>query len=81
MQPLRHWRSPRTQAQYPVAWQITTPSGTWQVHTLLDDQELDSRGSTGTVYWEGLSELQDSTGQRVGLGYLELTGYAGRLAL
>ncbi|MCK7500986.1 MAG: hypothetical protein MZW92_70740 [Comamonadaceae bacterium] len=30
------------------------------VRALLDAQELDSRGSTGTVYWEGLSELLDA---------------------
>ena len=39
------------------------------------------RGSTGTVYWEGLSELLDAGGRRVGLGYLEMTGYAGALRL
>jgi hypothetical protein len=33
------------------------------------------------VYWEGLSELLDAGGRRVGLGYLEMTGYAGRLRL
>ena len=48
---------------------------------LLDAQELDSRGSTGTVYWEGLSELFDAQQRRVGSGYLEMTGYAGRLNL
>lgn len=47
----------------------------------IDDQELDSRNSTGAVYWEGLSELLDSQGQRVGRGYLEMTGYAGALRL
>jgi predicted secreted hydrolase len=47
----------------------------------MDAQELDGRGSTGTVYWEGLSELLDAQGRRVGLGYLEMTGYAGRLVL
>jgi predicted secreted hydrolase len=47
----------------------------------MDAQELDSRASTGTVYWEGLSEVLDAAGRRVGLGYLEMTGYAGRLQL
>ena len=42
----------------------------------LDAQELDSRASTGTVYWEGLSELLDARGRRIGRGYLEMTGYA-----
>ena len=55
--------------------------GTHRVRALLADQELDSRGSTGAIYWEGLSELLDERGQRVGLGYLEMTGYAARLRL
>ncbi len=70
------WVSPRTRADYPIRWRIQTPAGTFSVHPLLDDQELDSRGSTGAVYWEGLSELRDSQGRAVGRGYLELTGYA-----
>ena len=64
-----------------MQWQVSTPAGRWQVQALMDEQELDSRGSTGTVYWEGLSELLDGAGRRVGLGYLEMTGYAGALRL
>lgn len=79
--PGRRWRSPVTGADYPLAWQVATPAGTFGVHALLDAQELDSRQGTGTLYWEGLSELRDGDGRRVGLGYLELTGYAGTLRL
>jgi predicted secreted hydrolase len=78
-EPLRHWRSPASQATYPVAWRITTPAGVFEVRARLDDQELDSRASTGAIYWEGLSELLDANGRRVGAGYLEMTGYAGVL--
>ena len=79
---LRHWLSPASQARYPVQWRVDTPAGSFEVQALLDAQELDSRRSTGTVYWEGLSELLDArSGQRVGRGYLEMTGYAGRLML
>lgn len=78
--PGRVWASPATGARYPVDWRVETPAGVWQVRALLDAQELDNRASTGTVYWEGLSELLDAQGRRVGLGYLEMTGYAGRLA-
>ncbi len=77
----RRWASPATGARYPVQWHIETPAGRFKLRALLDAQELDSRGSTGTVYWEGLSELLDASGRRVGLGYLEMTGYAGRLRL
>jgi predicted secreted hydrolase len=79
--PGRRWTSAATGARYPVEWQVETPAGRWTVQTLLDAQELDSRGSTGTVYWEGLSALRGPDGARAGLGYLEMTGYAGRLAL
>jgi predicted secreted hydrolase len=79
--PKRFWTSPLTNARYPVEWQVDTPTGRFTVKALLDAQELDSRSSTGTVYWEGLSDLLDAQGQRVGRGYLEMTGYAQRLVL
>lgn len=75
------WDSPRTQAKYPTQWRLQTPAGNFEVRALLNDQELDSRGSTGGVYWEGLSDLLDAQGRRVGRGYLEMTGYAAPLKL
>ncbi|WP_076998047.1 lipocalin-like domain-containing protein [Variovorax sp. KK3] len=75
------WTSPRTRATYPQRWRIETPAGAFTVQALLDDQELDSRGSTGGVYWEGVSDLLDAAGRRVGRGYLEMTGYAQPLKL
>ncbi|MGJ3700722.1 lipocalin-like domain-containing protein [Variovorax sp. AFSI2.2] len=75
------WTSPRTQAKYPTQWRVQTPSGSFEVRALLDDQELDSRGSAGGVYWEGVSDLLDAQGRRVGRGYLEMTGYAAPLRL
>jgi predicted secreted hydrolase len=79
--PGRVWHSPASRASYPVEWRVETPAGTFSVKALLDNQELDSRGSTGAIYWEGLSDLLGSNGQRVGRGYLELTGYAAKLQL
>jgi predicted secreted hydrolase len=64
-----------------VEWTVQSPAGRHTVTALADAQELDSRASTGTVYWEGLSELLDAQGRRVGLGYLEMTGYVGQLKL
>jgi predicted secreted hydrolase len=40
----------------------------------MDDQELDARASTGTIYWEGAVRAFDGA-KEVGRGYLELTGY------
>ena len=79
--PGRIWESAASRARYPVQWQVETPAGRFSVNALLDNQELDSRTSTGAIYWEGLSELLNESGARVGLGYLELTGYAGALRM
>jgi predicted secreted hydrolase len=79
--PLKEWPSPHSKASYPVQWRIDTPAGSFQVNALVNDQELDSRPSTGGFYWEGLSELRDAQGGVVGQGYLEMTGYGGRMIL
>ena len=78
--PLRTWRSPRTGAAYPVAMAIELGGARWQLDPLQDDQELDSRASTGAVYWEGAVRAQRD-GQPAGRGYLELTGYLKALKL
>jgi predicted secreted hydrolase len=81
-QPLAWWVSPLSGARYPVRWAVATPAGRFEVHALVDAQELDSRATTGAIYWEGLSNLIDpASGERVGQGYLEMTGYAQRLVL
>ncbi len=75
--PRREWKSPRTGVSYPVAMEVRVGSQTWTVDPLMDDQELDARASTGTLYWEGAVRVRSSGGAR-GRGYLELTGYGGR---
>lgn len=78
--PQRRWRSPRTDASYPVAQTVVTGPHAWQISPLQDDQELDSRQSTGAVYWEGAVILRRD-GHPAGKGYLELTGYVKPLKL
>jgi predicted secreted hydrolase len=80
-QPRRRWTSPLSNASYPVEWGLRTPADIYTVRAVIDNQELDSRASTGAIYWEGLSDLLDSRGRRVGRGYLEMTGYATRLRM
>jgi len=70
----RHWRSPRSGASYPVATQLRLGESRLDLAPLMDDQENDTRLSTGAIYWEG-AVTASSDGQRVGRGYLELTGY------
>ena len=78
--PLRRWRSPRTGIEYPVAFNVVAGDADITLEPLLDDQELDSRASVGTVYWEGAVRAL-AGGREVGRGYLELTGYGSALKL
>jgi predicted secreted hydrolase len=78
--PQRRWRSPRTNAEYPVATRLTTGSAVWDIVPLQDDQELDSRRSTGAVYWEGAVTL-NRDGKPAGRAYLEMTGYVRAIKL
>ena len=77
----RSWKSVASQATYPVEWIVRTPADFYTVKAVIDHLELDSRASTGAMYWEGLSDLFDSNGKHVGRGYLEMTGYASRLRI
>jgi predicted secreted hydrolase len=78
--PKARWKSPRTDAVYPVATDLTLGAATWQIRPLQQDQELDSRRSTGAVYWEGAVTVLRN-GVAAGHGYLELTGYVAPLKL
>jgi predicted secreted hydrolase len=74
------WTSPRTGATYPSGWIIDVPrhSLSLTIVPVLRDQELDTRRTTGVIYWEGQVTVQgNSHGDAVsGHGYVELTGYA-----
>ena len=73
-QPVRRWRSLRTGVSYPVAMKVQIGGLELAIEPVLDDQELDARATTGTIYWEGAVRVLRA-GQQVGRGYLELTGY------
>jgi len=72
--PQVRWKSPRTNAVYPVATTLTTGATEWQITPLQQDQELDSRRSTGAIYWEGAVTIRRN-GAPAGRAYLEMTGY------
>ena len=76
---LQMWRSTRTGANYPVGQRVTVGARRFETAPLMADQELDTRASSGAVYWEGASRLSEG-GRAVGRGYLELTGYVSPLA-
>ncbi len=78
---LAHWRSPHSGGLYPARWQLSVPAEkiTLSINPNQADQEMRTPGSTGVTYWEGsVSVNGKADGVRVsGMGYVELTGYAG----
>jgi predicted secreted hydrolase len=76
----RTWQSPRTGIVYPVQWHVQAGPIDVELEPLMDDQENDTRLSTGAIYWEGAVRAVEHD-HLVGRGYLELTGYGERLRL
>ncbi|MBD5633196.1 MAG: carotenoid 1,2-hydratase [Candidatus Eremiobacteraeota bacterium] len=75
------WKSPHTGGTYPSGWRVRVPSAGLDLSlapTVLD-QEL-AGTSSGVSYWEGAVDVSDSRGAPLGVGYVELTGYAGAVA-
>jgi predicted secreted hydrolase len=77
--PLSTWKSPRSDAEYPSGWKITVPKCRLdlEIEPVLADQELDTRGTTMIVYWEGACRVLGSSSGAVvnGNAYVELVGY------
>lgn len=77
------WTSPHTHAVYPSGWRVAVPRANLSVvlTPVLRDQEL-AEGGGGVSYWEGAVDVRDAaTGRTVGVGYVELTGYAQGISL
>jgi predicted secreted hydrolase len=73
------WRSPTTGIDYPAGWIVQLPGERLRIELAptVADQELDTRATTGVVYWEG-SQVVRATRSGTALGgeaYVELTGY------
>ena len=73
------WTSPTTGATYPAGWRIELPGEDLVVELTpsVAQQELDTRASTGVVYWEGSQVVRATRGGEPlgGEAYVELTGY------
>jgi predicted secreted hydrolase len=78
--PGREWQSARTGIRYPVSFVVRAGDREIAIEPLFDDQEHDTRTTTGAIYWEG-AVFATTGGKPVGRGYLELTGYGKRLVL
>jgi predicted secreted hydrolase len=77
--PSRTWTSPATGATYPAGWTIGVPGEglVIDLEPTVAAQELDTRATTGVIYWEG-SQVVAATRDGVPVGgqaYVELTGY------
>jgi predicted secreted hydrolase len=75
----QRWTSEATGADYPAGWRIAIPSEdlTIELEPTVADQELDTRGTTGVVYWEGSQRVNATRAGTPlsGEAYVELTGY------
>ncbi|MGB8509737.1 MAG: lipocalin family protein [Pyrinomonadaceae bacterium] len=79
LEPTAHWRSPHTGALYPCGWRLAVPRFDIEltVTPVMKDQELDTRGTTMIIYWEGACVVGGQHGQSAvdGRAYVELVGY------
>ncbi len=80
LEPNAWWESPETKGKYPVGWRLAVPKLALdlKIRARLDPQEL---ASQPFAYWEGAVEAAGKReGKAIrGTGYLEMTGYAGRI--
>ncbi|HEX8941472.1 MAG TPA: lipocalin family protein [Candidatus Limnocylindrales bacterium] len=78
--PIGRWTSPRSGATYPAGWTVRIPGASLVIdlRPTVADQELDTRATTGVVYWEGSQVVRATRAGRPmgGQAYVELTGYA-----
>jgi predicted secreted hydrolase len=71
LKPLEYWQAP-TGARYPIVWELTREQTKWRVEAVVKDQLM----QTSVLYWEGSVRVVDAnTGQALGMGYLEMSGY------
>ena len=82
---LERWKSRESGAKYPMQWRVTIPGERIEIEIVpaFPEQELITNRSTRVTYWEGAVRIRGMAyGQVVnGNGYVEMTGYAEKLAL
>ncbi len=80
MTPLERWRSPESGAEYPVSWRLEIPAQAISVviSARVPACEVGGEGGEGLPrYWEGPIAAADESV----IGYLEMTGYSGKISL
>ena len=85
IQVVDRWKSPTSGATYPIKWKVTIPADSIELEILpgFPEQELITNRSTRVTYWEGAVGVRGTArGILVnGNGYVEMTGYAGKLTI
>jgi len=80
---LERWKSPASGANYPMKWKVTIPGEKIELEIIPEfaNQELITNRSTRVTYWEGAVKIQGMIQSKLitGQGYVEMTGYAGKL--
>jgi predicted secreted hydrolase len=74
---LGSWTSPETGRTWPSGWRVTLNDVVIDLAPTVLDQELDTRATTGVVYWEGSQRVSGSWGGAPisGEAYVEITRY------
>jgi predicted secreted hydrolase len=79
IEPTGYWKSPVSKATYPNGWRVKVPKMALDltIAAVIEDQELDTRGTTMIIYWEGACEVEGKAGEAdvKGRAYVELVGY------
>jgi predicted secreted hydrolase len=82
---LERWKSPKSGANYPIKWKLMIPAKEieLEITPAFRDQELITNRSTRVTYWEGAVQVGGTVRNKsvLGSGYVEMTGYAGKLNL
>lgn len=75
--PTGRWKSPRSGAEYPSGWRLTIPGIglDGRIEPETRDREMNMTATTGVNYWEGAVRLESNSGETLGRGFFELTGY------
>jgi predicted secreted hydrolase len=80
---LDRWKSPKSGGNYPMKWKVTIPAEGVELEITPEfpDQELITNRSTRVTYWEGKVHMKGTIRNKpiAGSGYVEMTGYVGKI--
>jgi predicted secreted hydrolase len=80
---LARWQSPTSAAEYPIKWKVIIPGEQIELEIAphFAEQELITNRSTRVTYWEGAVQVKGTLRNKpiAGSGYVEMTGYAGKV--